>query len=210
MTRWRCWIALAQQSERRQARPERAAGEGPAARPDGPLRRSLRRVRRGQAAGARDERQPLISTSTRTDLVARLRSFFTAGRLRMLPRAGVRTDVAAADLHPGFPALRHHAGGTDPVGASAHLRRRRAAADQRHHRHHAAHAEQPAAAIPRRWPSCGWATSARASTICATTTCRTSARWASLRAGRGLVHRQDAAERDPSRPDRACCSRRRR
>ena len=86
---------------------------------------------------------------------------------------------AAADLHPRLSALRHHAGRADPVGASAHRRRRRAAADQRHHRHHAAHARTARSATPRRWPNSGWATSAKASTICATTTCRRCGRWAS-------------------------------
>ena len=76
--------------------------------------------------------------------IDRLRSFFTAGRLRLLPRAGVRARRAAADLHPRLPAVRHHAGGTDAVGAPEDRRRRRTAADPRDHRDHAAHAGQPA------------------------------------------------------------------
>ena len=51
---------------------------------------------------------------------------------------------AAADLHPRLPAIRHHAGRADAVGASEDRRRRRAAADPRDHRHHAAHAGQSA------------------------------------------------------------------
>ncbi len=110
--------------------------------------------------------------------IDRLRNFFTEGRLRILPRAGVRSDVPQPIFILGFPALRHHAGGTNPVGAPEDRGRRRAAADPRDHRHHAAHAGPPAGLSRRRWPSCGWATSARGWTICATTICRKFASWA--------------------------------
>ena len=47
----------------------------------------------------------------------RLRSFFTAGRLRLMPRAKVRTDVPQPIFISGLSALRHHAGRADAVGA---------------------------------------------------------------------------------------------
>jgi len=76
--------------------------------------------------------------------IERLRNFFTGGRLRLMPPRKRAFRCAAADVHPGLPALRHHAGGADPVGASEDRRRRRTAADPRDHRDHAAHAGQPA------------------------------------------------------------------
>ena len=51
---------------RRPARAERTAGEGPAARPDGPLRRRLGRLRGRQAAGARTVRASRIWTTRRS------------------------------------------------------------------------------------------------------------------------------------------------
>ena len=131
-------------SQRRRAGPQRTAGERPPARPDGPLRRRLGRLRRRQAAGARAHRPGLSGRRGRQPAVeppARLLHRRPAATAAARQRARRR---AAADVHPRLPALRHHAGGADAVGASADRRRRRTAADQRHHRADAAHAEQPA------------------------------------------------------------------
>ena len=128
---------------RTQAGPQRAPGERPPARPDRPLRRRLGRLRRGQEAGARavgpglsgHRGQPADRAAAR--LLHRRPPASDAARQCAFRRA-------AADLHPGLPALRHHAGGADAVGASEDRRRRRTAADPRDHRDHAAHAGQPA------------------------------------------------------------------
>ena len=76
--------------------------------------------------------------------IDRLRTFFTCWPAAADPARQGAVRCAAADLHPRLPALRHHAGGTDAVGAPEDRRRRRAAADPRDHRHHAAHAGQSA------------------------------------------------------------------
>ena len=138
--------------------------------------------------------------------IDRLRDFFTAGRLRLLPRAARARGRAAADLHPGLPALRHHAGGADAVGASEDRRRRRTAADPRDHRDHAAHAGKPARlsrgagrAVDGR-PARGARQSARLLPAEGPPDGRAAR-------GRDALHRQDAAERDASRPDRAAVPR---
>jgi tetratricopeptide (TPR) repeat protein len=62
-------------------------------------------------------------------LIERLRGFFTATRVSILPRAGPRRP-APADLHPRISALRHDHRRADAVGPSANLGRRRAALRQ--------------------------------------------------------------------------------
>ena len=53
------------------------------------------------------------------NLTTRLSNFFVSGRLQTLPRAStVRSDVPQPIFVLGLPPLRHHADGTDVVGAS--------------------------------------------------------------------------------------------
>ena len=130
------------------------------------------------------------------ELINRLRGFFVSGRLALLPRAGVRTDVPQPIFVLGFPRS-----GTTLVEQtlSAHpaiSSRRRAAADQRHHQHHAAHAEQPAD-LSRGAGGTMDGRSARRVGQSARLLFAESGTNGGGRARRGVVHRQDAVERDP-------------
>ena len=132
----------------------------------------------------------------------------TAGRL--LHRGATRDPAAGersrgrrpADLHRRLSPLRHHDGRADALRASDDRGRRRTADHQRAHPAHPAHARQPARLSRRRWPISGWATSSRGSTTCATIICSAPASSGAIAEGGGMVHRQDAAQRDASRADR--------
>ena len=128
----------------RRPRADRMEREGPAARPDGPLCGGLRRLRRGQADFARADRPDLSWREEAAGLARRLKAFFVAPRLKILPRAGVRSDVAQPIFIVGFPRS-----GTTMIEQtlerpSADQRRRRTADRQRADRPHPAHADEPA------------------------------------------------------------------
>ena len=135
-------------------------------------------------------------------LVRRLKAFFVAPRLKILPRAGIRSDVAQPIFIVGFPRS-----GTTMIEQTlerppADQRRRRTADRRRAHRPHPAHAQQSARlsgglcrTLARR-PDRGARQSARL-----LSSARPPAR--RDRQGRPLVHRQDAAQRDASWPHRA-------
>ena len=132
----------------------------------------------GKRLAARSAARQYLADQARQQ-AERLRGFFTDGRLRAAAAgATCATDVPQPIFILGFPRS-----GTTLVEQTLsahpqHRRRRRTAADPRDHRDHAAHAGTARWAIPRRWPNCGWATSAKGSTICATIICRRSASWA--------------------------------
>ena len=138
--------------------------------------------------------------------IERLRSFFTAGRLRLLPRAARALGRAAADLHPRLPALRHHAGRADAVGASAI-----AAGDELPLIHEITAIMPRMLASPLGYPEALaelWMGDQREGLDNLRDYYLQKVRQMGvLRDGRHAVHRQDAAERDASRPDRAAVPR---
>ena len=92
----------------------------------------------GKKLGRELSGQPYLDGAAQQRL-DRLRGFFSAGRMRLVPRAGIRADVPQPIFILVFPSLRHRTGRADSCGPSEDRRRRRTPADPRDHRHHAAH-----------------------------------------------------------------------
>ena len=192
------------------ATPRLAAHEllekGRAAGPDGPPRRGLRRLRGRQAPGARGGGQRYLRG--RSPASGRAAQGLLHGRPPVDPaaRRRARRD-AAADLHPGLPPLGDDARRADAVGASAHRRGRRAAAHRRHHRHSAAPVREPAELSRRARRAMDGGPCRRAGRAPGPLSAQGAPARRHAEAGRGPVHRQDAAQRDASRPDRAAVPR---
>ena len=172
----------------------------------------VRRLRRGQAACREAERPHLHGRGRRSDAGrAAASGFFTAGRLAILPRAAPPGGVAAADLHPRLPALRHDAGRADAVGASAH---RAPATSCRSineiDRRDAADAEQPARLSRGAGRAVDGRPAATGSTICATTICSARASSASSQPGAAWFTDKMPLNEIASRADRADVPARRR
>ena len=186
----------------RRPRADRMEREGPAARQDGPLCRGLRRLQRGQAHAARADRPSLPGGGGRGAGPAPQGLLRRAAAQNPAARRASASDVAQPIFIVGFPRS-----GTTMIEqtlerASADQRRRRTADHRRADRPHPAHAEQPARLSGGASPNSGSATRSRGSTTCATIIFSAPASSARSRKGARLVHRQDAAQRDPSRPDR--------
>ena len=128
----RCSTAASRTTTRRSARwtgssadaaarglgPVEASEKGRPARQDRAAQRGFRRLRRGQARPCARSRAWPIGRKKPRRWRGRLKAFFVARRLKILPRAGVQKRRRPADLHRRLSPLRHHDGRADAFRAS--------------------------------------------------------------------------------------------
>ena len=180
----RCSTTIARRASGRARRPNELLEKGRLLDRMGRYDEAFAAFVEGKRLRARAQRPQLHGRARAATGRPRSSGFFTAGRLAILPRAGVRATTSPQPMFIlGFPRS-----GTTLVEQTLSAHPRISAGDELPFINEITDVmprmlAQPARPIPRRWPSCGWATGATGSTICATITCSACASSASSRPG---------------------------